>query len=258
MANEDRLRGKQVLITGATAGIGEAAAHHFAQAGCNLILTGRRKSRLETVKCDIEKTSGVQVKIHDFDIRDRKACQEFAGSLEAPVDILVNNAGLASGLDPVDSADFEDWDAMIDTNIKGLLNMMRLIGPSMRDRNEGQIINIGSIAGYESYPNGSVYCGTKHAVKAITRAAKMDFHGTNVRVSAVSPGLVDTEFSDVRFHGDTEKARGVYRGMQPLTADDIAEIILFTASRPAHVNIMDTVVLPVDQSSSVMVHRKSP
>jgi len=254
---EERLKGKQVLITGATAGIGEAASLHFARAGSHLILTGRRKSRLESIKKEIENTSGIQVKIFCFDIRDRNACRSFAESLSEPVDILINNAGLASGLDPVDSADFDDWDAMIDTNIKGLLNMMRLIGPGMRERNSGHIINIGSIAGHEAYPNGSVYCGTKHAVKAITQAAKMDFHGTQVRVSAVSPGLVNTEFSDVRFHGDTEKARGVYSGMQPLTADDIAEIILFTASRPAHVNIMDTIVLPVDQSSSLMVHRDS-
>lgn len=257
MTSEDQLKGKQVLITGATAGIGEAAAHHFARAGSHLVLTGRRISRLESIKNEIEHTFGVQVNIFSFDIRDREACRSFAESLSEPVDILLNNAGLASGLDPVDSADFDDWDAMIDTNVKGLLNMMRLIGPSMRERNSGHIINIGSIAGHEAYPNGSVYCGTKHAVKAITQAAKMDFHGTKVRVSAVSPGLVNTEFSDVRFHGDTDKAKGVYRGMQPLTADDIAEIILFTASRPPHVNIMDTIVLPVDQSASAMVHRDS-
>ena len=257
MTSEERLKGKRVLITGATAGIGKAAAHQFALAGCDLILTGRRKSRLESLKNEIEDASDARVKIFSFDIRDREACRSFVNSLTDPVDILINNAGLASGLDPVDSADFDDWDAMIDTNVKGLLNMMRLIGPSMRERNSGHIINISSIAGHESYPKGSVYCGTKHAVKAITQAAKMDFHGTGVRVSAVSPGLVDTEFSEVRFHGDTDKARGVYSGMQPLTANDIAEIILFTASRPAHVNIMDTIVLPVDQSSSVMVHRDS-
>ncbi|WP_199222901.1 SDR family NAD(P)-dependent oxidoreductase [Rhodohalobacter mucosus] len=257
MTSDERLTGKQVLITGATAGIGEAAAHHFARAGCSLILTGRRKNRLESIKSEIESTFGTEVQIFSFDIRNRQACRSFVESITAEVDILVNNAGLASGLDPIDSADFDDWDAMIDTNVKGLLNMMRLIGPAMRKRNSGHIINIGSIAGHEAYANGSVYCGTKHAVKAITQAAKMDFHGTNVRVSAVSPGLVDTEFSEVRFHGDTEKARGVYDGMQPLTADDIAEIILFTASRPAHVNIMDTIVLPVDQSSSTMVHRNS-
>ena len=255
MNSHQRLKGKQVLITGATAGIGEAAARHFAQAGSHLILTGRRKNRLDSIRKEILKNSDIDIITADFDIRDRDACRSFVRNLNIQVDILLNNAGLASGLDPVYDADFDDWDAMIDTNVKGLLNMIRLIGPSMKERNSGHIINIGSIAGHEAYPNGSVYCGTKHAVKAITQAAKMDFHGTNVRVSAVSPGLVETEFSNVRFHGDTEKANSVYKGMKPLTADDIAEIIVFTASRPAHVNIMDTVVLPVDQSSSVMVHR---
>jgi 3-hydroxy acid dehydrogenase / malonic semialdehyde reductase len=255
MESLKRLEGKQVLITGATAGIGRAAARHFAGAGSRLILTGRRKERLDELKTEIEQEFGVQVKVFDFDVRNRDACRKFSESLDVPVDILINNAGLASGLDPVDSADFDDWDRMIDTNIKGLLNMMRLIGPGMRERNSGHIINIGSLAGYEAYPGGSVYSGTKHAVKAITRASKMDFHGTHVRISAVSPGLVETEFSEVRFHGNRERAKGVYTGMDPLTADDIAEIILFTASRPPHVNIMDTIVLPVAQSASTMVHR---
>jgi NADP-dependent 3-hydroxy acid dehydrogenase YdfG len=257
MNSNQRLTGKQVLITGATAGIGEAAARHFAQAGSNLILTGRRKNRLDAISEEIRKEFNVEVRTADFDVRDRDACRSFVEDLDTDIDILLNNAGLASGLDPVYDADFEDWDVMIDTNVKGLLNMMRLIGPSLKERNSGHIINIGSIAGHEAYPNGSVYCGTKHAVKAITQAAKMDFHGTRVRVSSVSPGLVETEFSNVRFHGDSHKAEKVYNGMQPLTADDIAEIIVFTASRPAHVNIMDTIVLPVDQSSSVMVHRDS-
>jgi NADP-dependent 3-hydroxy acid dehydrogenase YdfG len=176
-------------------------------------------------------------------------------SLSGQVDILINNAGLASGKDPIDSADFEDWDKMIDTNIKGLLNMMRFVGERMKKRNHGHIINVGSIAGHEAYPGGSVYCGTKHAVDAITRAAKMDLHGTEIRVSAVSPGLVETEFSEVRFHGDREKAAEVYQNVKPLSADDIADIILFIATRPPHVNIMDTIVLPVSQSSSTMVHR---
>lgn len=252
----ERLKGKQVLITGATSGIGKAAALQFAEAGCDLILTGRRQKRLEELKNEFSALHNVRVKTAVFDVRDRDACRKFVDSILNPVDILINNAGLASGLDPVDGADFDDWDVMIDTNIKGLLNMVRLLGPGMRERNSGHIINIGSIAGYEAYPNGSVYCGTKHAVKAITQASKMDFHGTNVRVSAVSPGLVETEFSEVRFHGNRERASGVYSGMEPLSAVDIAEIILFTASRPPHVNIMDTIVLPVAQSSSTMVHRK--
>lgn len=258
MQHSGRLKGKWVLITGATAGIGEAAARLFASEGANLILTGRRKQRLEKLQKELlNKDSGTfQVEIREFDVRNRAACKQCAESIKGDIDILINNAGLASGLDPVDSADFEDWDRMIDTNIKGLLNMTRFIAPRMRERNEGHIINIGSIAGHEAYPGGSVYSGTKHAVKAITQAMKMDFHGTGVRVSAVSPGLVETEFSEVRFHGDKDRASQVYDTTTPLTALDVAEIILFVATRPAHINIMDTIVLPTSQSSSTMVHRE--
>jgi len=252
-----RLKDQWVLITGATSGIGKACAFHFAEAGSNLILTGRRKNRLKEISKEIAEHYSVQVETFAFDVRDREACKKCVDSISEPVDILVNNAGLASGKDPVDQADFEDWDKMIDTNIKGLLSMTRFVSERMRKHNSGHIINVGSIAGHESYPGGSVYCGTKHAVKAITQATKMDLHGTNVRVSAVSPGLVDTEFSEVRFHGDSEAAETVYKNMDPLSADDIAEIILFTASRPPHVNIMDTIVLPTAQSSSTMVHRSS-
>ena len=191
-----------------------------------------------------------------FDIRDRDAASDFIESLPRPVDILVNNAGLAKGVDAVYDASFDDWDDMIDTNIKGLLNMIRLVTPSMKERNSGHLINLGSLAGHEAYAGGSVYCATKHAVKAITEASKKDLHGTKVRVSMVSPGLVETEFSNVRFKGDDERADEVYKGMTPLAAADIAEIVLFVASRPAHVNIMDTLVVPVDQSSSSMVARE--
>ena len=252
-----RLKDKWVLITGATSGIGKACAFHFAKAGSNLILSGRREERLATIRAEIREDHQVDVETFSFDVRDREACKACIGSIDHPIDILINNAGLASGKDPVDQADFEDWDKMIDTNIKGLLSMTRFVSEKMRELNSGHIINIGSIAGHEAYPGGSVYCGTKHAVKAITQATKMDLHGTNIRVSAVSPGLVETEFSEVRFHGDQEAAAKVYTKMDPLTADDIAEIILFTASRPPHVNIMDTVVLPTAQSSSTMVHRQS-
>ena len=258
MQHPNRLKGKRVFITGATAGIGEAAARQFAAEGADLILTGRRKERLEKLQRELSKgnTQAQKIEIREFDVRDRDACRECADSIEGDIDILINNAGLASGLDPVDSADFDDWDRMIDTNIKGLLNMTRFIAPRMRKRNSGHIINIGSIAGLESYPGGSVYCGTKHAVKAITRAMKMDLHGTGVRVSEVSPGLVETEFSEVRFHGNRERASTVYNTTTPLSAMDVAEIILFVATRPAHVNILDTVVLPTSQSSSTMVHRE--
>lgn len=252
-----RLKDKWVLITGATSGIGKACAFHFAEAGSNLILTGRREKRLSEIRDEIIQKHQVEVDFYSFDVRDREACKECVDSIEHPIDILVNNAGLASGKDPVDQADFEDWDKMIDTNVKGLLSMTRFISEMMRKRNSGHIINVGSIAGHEAYPGGSVYCGTKHAVKAITQATKMDLHGTNIRVSAVSPGLVETEFSEVRFHGDREAADSVYTNLDPLTADDIAEIILFMASRPPHVNIMDTIVLPTAQSSSTMVHRSS-
>ncbi len=252
----NRLEGKTALITGATSGIGEATARQLAELGVNLIITGRRHDRLKKLAKEWIDKYEVDVKIRAFDIRDRKACIEFVEQLgNIDIDILVNNAGGAIGVDPIYSAEFEDWDQMIDANVKGLLNMSRLLIPHMRERNAGHIINLGSIAGHEAYPGGSVYCATKHAVKAITQATKMDLHGTNIRVSMVSPGLVETEFSVVRFKGDNDKADKVYQGMIPLTADDIAEIIVFTANRPEHVNIMDTIVLPVYQSSATFVHR---
>lgn len=252
---ENRLKGKRTLITGATSGIGKASARKFASMQSHLIITGRRSDRLESLKKELEQEHNIKVTTGVFDIRDREACRRFVDSLEEPVDILVNNAGLASGKDPVDQADFDDWDVMIDTNLKGLLSMIRFVSPQMKQRNSGHIINIGSIAGHEAYPGGSVYCATKHGVKAITESAKKDLHGTNIRVSMVSPGLVDTEFSEVRFDGDREQAEQVYEGIKPLNGTDIAEIIVFIANRPAHVNIMDTIVFPVAQSSATMVHR---
>jgi len=251
----NRLKNKWILITGATSGIGKASAEVFAESGSNLILTGRREERLKSIQRELKDKHSVSVEIYSFDVRDRDACKDCVDSIKHPIDILLNNAGLASGKGLIDEADFEDWDAMIDTNIKGLLSMTRFVSERMKTRDEGHIINIGSIAGYEAYPGGSVYCGTKHAVKAITQAAKMDLTGTNIRVSAVSPGLVDTEFSEVRFHGDKEQAKQVYKNMTPLTGRDIAEIIHFVANRPAHVNIMDTIVFPVHQSSATIVAR---
>jgi NADP-dependent 3-hydroxy acid dehydrogenase YdfG len=254
---QNRLEGKRVLITGATAGIGKATANLFAKSKCELIITGRRKERLQKLSDKLESDYNSEVETTSFDVRDRNACQDFVSDLSYPIDILVNNAGLARGKDAVFDAKFDDWDTMIDTNIKGLITMTRLIAPHMKERNSGHIINIGSIAGHESYPGGSVYCSTKHAVKAFTEATKKDLHGTKVRVSMVSPGLVETEFSKVRFKGDEEEADEVYKDMEPLVAQDIAEIIHFMANRPPHVNIMDTIVLPVDQSSSTMVHRNN-
>lgn len=251
----NRLKGKTAIITGATSGIGFKTAELFADNGVHLFLTGRRENRLKEIKKDLESQFDVNVQISSFDIQEREACHKFVESITTPVDILVNNAGLAKGTDPVYSASVNDWNTMIDTNIKGLLYLSRLISPQMKEQNSGHIINLGSAAGHESYPGGIVYSATKHAVKAITEAAKKDLHGTNVRVSMVSPGLVETEFSEVRFFGDKEKAANVYKGIQPLVARDIAEIILFVANRPAHVNIMDTIIYPVAQSSATMVHR---
>ncbi|MDZ7774028.1 MAG: SDR family NAD(P)-dependent oxidoreductase [Balneolaceae bacterium] len=251
-----RIEGKRALVTGATAGIGRATARLLAEAGCEVAVTGRREERLQELREEIEEVCDVPVHTGAFDLRDRGDCRDFLEGLPGPVDILVNNAGLAYGTDAVYEADFDDWDAMIDTNVKALLTMTRLVSPSMREREEGHIINIGSIAGHESYAGGAVYCATKHAVKAITEATKKDLHGTPVRVSMVSPGLVETEFSMVRYRGDRERAESVYENMQPLVAEDIAEIVVFVAGRPPHVNIMDTVVFPVAQSSSSMVWRE--
>lgn len=251
----NRLKDKWILITGATSGIGKASAEVFAESGANLIITGRREERLKSLQDELQSEHSVDVETFSFDVRDRQACKDCVDAIEQPIDVLLNNAGLASGKDTIDEADFDDWDAMIDTNIKGLLSMTRFVSERMKERDEGHIINIGSIAGYEAYPGGSVYCGTKHAVKAITQAAKMDLTGTNIRVSAVSPGLVETEFSEVRFHGDTEEANKVYKDMTPLTGRDIAEIIHFVANRPPHVNILDTIVFPVHQSSARIVAR---
>mgnify|MGYP000128898648 CR=1 FL=1 len=251
----NRIKGKTAVITGATAGIGLKTADLMASEGVNLILTGRRKERLDQIKTKFEDSFDVSVEIAAFDIQNEKACRNFVDSLDQTVDILVNNAGLAKGTDPVYDASFEDWNTMIDTNVKGLLHLSRLISPQMKERNTGHIINIGSTAGHESYAGGVVYTATKHAVKAITEATKKDLHGTEVRVSMISPGLVETEFSEVRFDGDMEKAARVYEGFQPLVAQDIAEIIVFVANRPAHVNIMDTIIYPVAQSSATMVHR---
>jgi len=256
MIMKNRINGKFTLITGASAGIGAATARLFAESGCNLAITARREGKLTELKEELESAHGIEVQIGAFDIRDREKCRNFINKLDQPVDILINNAGLAKGVDAVYEADLDDWDTMLDTNVKSLLTMTRFITAQMKERGKGHVINIGSIAGHESYPGGSVYCATKHAVKAITEATKKDLHGTDIRVSMVSPGLVETEFSKVRFHGDQKQADKVYEQMKPLTALDIAEIVHFTANRPPHVNIMDTVVFPVAQSSSQMVHRR--
>lgn len=252
---KNRLADKWALITGATSGIGKATAFEFGASECNLMLTGRRQERLDNIANELQSEYSVEVQTAVFDIRDAGACRNMVSNLSHPVDILVNNAGLAKGREGVDEADLDDWNTMIDTNIKGLMTMTRLIAPKMKSRNRGHIINVSSIAGHESYAGGSIYCATKHAVKAFTEATKKDLYDTKIRVSMVSPGLVETEFSEVRYDGDTNKADQVYEGIQPLAARDIAEVIHFTANRPPHVNIMDTIIFTVDQSSATMVHR---
>lgn len=257
----NRLQGKHVLITGATAGIGRALAGLLAKDGCHLILNGRREQRLQNLIEELTDTYPNQsFEMFLGDVGDKKVVQEYFDSRasKVSVDILVNNAGFALGVDPVNEGNLEDWDAMIQTNVNGLLYMSRYVSEQMKKRNEGHILNVCSIAGHEAYPGGVVYTATKHAVKAITQATKKDLHGTNIRVSMVSPGLVETEFSEVRFQGDKAKASAVYENLKALTANDIAEIIQFILQRPSHVNILDSVVFPTAQSSAQMVHRHEP
>jgi NADP-dependent 3-hydroxy acid dehydrogenase YdfG len=257
----NRLKGKRVLITGATAGIGRELAILLAEDGCNLILNGRREQRLHDLAHELS-TRYPSQDVEQFlgDVGDKRVVQTFFEGRDAskPIDILVNNAGFALGVDPVYKGDLEDWDAMIQTNVHGVLYLSRFVSEQMVQRKAGHILNVCSIAGHEAYPGGVVYTATKHAVKAITQATKKDVHGTNIRVSMVSPGLVETEFSDVRYKGDKAKASSVYKNIEALTANDIAEIIQFILHRPDHVNILDTVVLPTAQSSAQMVHRDGP
>ena len=244
---------KIALITGATAGLGYETAFLLAQNNFNLILTGRRNDRLEKIKEQLESNASCKVKILNFDIRKRSEVEHALSSLPEEwkeIDVLINNAGLAAGLGPVNSADVDDWDNMIDTNIKGLLYTTRMVSPWMVKRQSGHIINISSIAGKEVYPNGSVYCGTKHAVAAITKAMRIELMPSGIKVTSIAPGAVETEFSLVRFRGDKEKAAQVYKGFTPLCAKDIAETILFVVSRPAHVNIDDILIMPLNQASA--------
>lgn len=256
--SNNRLSGKSALITGATSGIGSETARQLAANGVNLILTGRRESRLIDLKNELlEKNHSISVHCHAFDITVRSACEEFRNQyLDTEPDILINNAGLAAGFDKVQSASLDDWDQMIDTNVRALINMTRMFLPAMVARNSGHILNVSSVAGVEPYSGGSVYCATKHAVHAFTKSLKMDLGGTNIRVSLVSPGAVNTEFSTVRFKGDKQRADSVYAGIKPLVAEDIAEIIVFILNRPDHVNIMDTLVYPVAQSAATHIIRE--
>ncbi|WP_036380599.1 SDR family NAD(P)-dependent oxidoreductase [Muricauda sp. MAR_2010_75] len=251
------MKEKIALITGATSGIGKATAEIFAKQGFNLVLCGRRQERLDELK----ETLGKTVKVHSlsFDVRDRKAVFAAIQSLPeafTPINILINNAGNAHGLDPIDKGSLDDWDAMLDINVKGLLYVTKAILPQMVERKAGHIINIGSIAGKEVYPNGNVYCASKFAVDALNQGMRIDLNSHGIRVGAINPGMVETEFSDVRFKGDTDKANKVYDGLQPLVAEDIADIILFVVTRPYHVNIADLMVLPTAQASCTVVNKK--
>jgi NADP-dependent 3-hydroxy acid dehydrogenase YdfG len=249
---------KTILITGATSGIGKATATAFAKKGHNLIITGRRAERLQYLADRLVRKYAIEAKPLVFDVRNYTACQKAFNKLPKGwknIDILINNAGLASGFDPIHTGHVEDWEAMIDTNIKGLLYMSRLVTPGMVKRKSGHVINICSTAGHEVYPNGNVYCATKHAVDALTKAMRIDLHTHNIRVSQVSPGHVEeTEFALVRFHGDKEKSK-IYKDFIPLGAKDVAEIILFMATRPKHVNIQDVLVMGSQQANSNYIDR---
>jgi 3-hydroxy acid dehydrogenase/malonic semialdehyde reductase len=253
------MRGKNVLITGASAGIGAACARAFAAAGARLVLAARRAARLEGLAAELREAHGTEAYLVALDVRDREAVAHALSRLPAEwaeIDVLVNNAGLGRGLDKLYEGEPAEWDEMIDTNVKGLLYVTRAVVPGMVARGRGHVVNLGSIAGHEVYPAGAVYCATKHAVTAITRGLRMDLLGTRVRVSTVDPGMVETEFSVVRFRGDQERAGSVYAGMTPLTPEDIADAVLWCATRPPHVNIDEIILKPTDQASAMLVHRR--
>ncbi|WP_029033062.1 SDR family NAD(P)-dependent oxidoreductase [Salinimicrobium terrae] len=248
---------KTALVTGASSGIGNATAIALAEAGFNLVICGRRKEALQELKTRLQKK--VKVEILIFDVRNKEEVNNALQGLPQEfkrIDVLVNNAGNAHGLDPIQNGNMDDWDAMIDINVKGLLYVSREIIPQMVERGAGDIINIGSLAGKEVYPNGNVYSASKHAVDAINQGMRIDLNGKGIRVGAINPGLVETNFSEVRFKGDSERAKSVYEGYQALKPEDIAELVVFVVTRPAHVNIADLLVLPTAQASSTIVHKE--
>ena len=252
------MKGKTILITGATSGIGECCARKFAAMGSNLILNGRNTEKLESLKKELT-AQGVEVLTLPFDVRDRKAMQQAADSLQGQwkhVDVLINNAGLVIGMDKEHEGSLDEWDIVIDTNIKALLAMTRLIVPGMVERGCGHVINIGSIAGDAAYAGGSVYCATKAAVKALSDGLRIDLIDTPVRVTNIKPGMVETNFSVIRFRGDQDKADAVYKGIRPLTGDDIADVVYYAASAPAHVQIAEVLVMPTYQATGTVCHRQ--
>lgn len=247
------------MITGATSGIGEACAHLFAREHYNLILTGRRTDRLEKLAKKLNTKYNTEIAVSSFDVREREEVISNLEDLPAKwkkVNVLINNAGLSQGLDPIQNGNYDDWDTMIDTNIKGLLYVSKVVSNWMVTNKFGHIVNLGSIAGKEVYPNGNVYCATKAAVDALNKAMRIDLLPHGIKVTGVHPGAVDTEFSEVRFKGDKERAKKVYDGFEPLVAADIAETIWFAVSRPAHVNINELVVMPTAQASAAIIARK--
>ena len=251
---------KIILITGATAGIGEATASLFAQNGWNLIITGRRKERLDKLSKRIEENHKVKVLSLNFDVRDLNAVEEAVASLPQDwrkIDVLVNNAGLAVGRDAFQEAVFDDWERMIDTNVKGLLYISRMISPLMIANNKGHIINISSIAGSQVYAGGHVYCATKHAVEALSQGMRIDLLKHGIKVTSIKPGAVETEFSIVRFKGNKEVADSVYKGIVPLVAQDVAETVYFAATRPPHVNINEIMLTCTAQANAFYTHRKN-
>jgi serine 3-dehydrogenase len=254
------LQNQIILITGASSGIGTACARIFADAGAKLILAARRLERLQQLADALIKEFGIEIHSLQLDVRDRNAVESAISTLPSAwsdIDILINNAGLSRGLDKLHEGSFQDWEDMIDTNVKGLLYVSRYVVPGMVSRDRGHVVNLGSIAGHQTYPGGNVYCATKAAVRAISEGLKQDLLGTRVRVTSVDPGMVETEFSEVRFHGNTERAKTVYQGVTPLTADDVADVIFFCVTRSPHVNINEVVLMPVDQASATLVNRRT-
>ncbi len=253
------LKRKIVLITGASAGIGRACAKVFAQEGARIIMLARREEKLKALANELLGKHGAEVLSLECDVRDRIKLKQIFDAMPKDwqaVDILINNAGLARGLDKIQEGSIDNWEEMIDTNVKGLLYVSRYFMPLMIEKGSGIIINIASIAGRQVYPMGNIYCATKHAVKAISEAMAVDLNGTGVRVTNIDPGLVETEFAEVRFHGDKERAKKVYQGYTPLSAYDIADIALFCAARPPHVMIQDILVTPTDQANTMIVNKR--
>jgi 3-hydroxy acid dehydrogenase/malonic semialdehyde reductase len=253
------MNSKIALITGATSGIGAACARLFAAQGFNLVLVARRQALLEKITKELQEQHHVSIQTLVADVRDKQAITTQLESLPEAwkkVDVLINNAGLSQGLDSIDKGDTDDWDTMIDTNVKGLLYVTKVVSNWMIPHRSGHIVNIGSIAGKEVYPNGNVYCATKHAVDALNKGMRMDLLPHGIKVTAINPGMVETEFSIVRFKGDAQRAKSVYEGLEPLMAQDIADAIWFVASRPAHVNINDMLIMPTAQASASLTYKK--